>query len=685
MRALTLLALPFVSVSCSIPPATVWVTLELPEELASSAPAVQVLPRIAEAERKLGQGRVALRLKRAAGKVQVIAPGACPLSVDLEVDEPVDRREKLHPLFDFGGKERWVGLDRDFEVRARGACPEAERARVQLSVVAGAALSELRVSGDGRSLRARTASATALGLAPTPTPNNWGIQPVSARWKERGRSELQARVTLPDGSTLVQTLGILALARASGLPNVAVQHPALFAARELTLTKKPPGSDATLRRAGSLFELVPDLDGLYQVQDEAGRLLSLKSGRYDETPLDCGRSDCHREIAQSAQRSPMTLSLESDLGGCHSLSKPECAIACHATGEPGTNDGGFGHVARELGLGALPNDYADLPRALRRLGGVGCLACHGPGAVPEEAGRWAILRSDVCAVCHDAPPRYGHVAALAASAMGRADADERARTEPACARCHTTWGSLGRPAPPAEAPPFGIACASCHDVHPHHEDPRSTLPGPATMAAPSPPASRFTEPGLLRNVALPATLPDPPASFSGPSRVCVGCHSPTSSTLRPEASAAAIVAGRGGLDPETGAPIALAPVHGIDKKGCLSCHNSGPESLERGRGHAFVATLSSCTPCHAQTPRRNADVSARALALFAQLDSKPPTPGARRPPHASEALVVNTPQKTRALRNLLLVLEDPAADVHHPAYANALLDSAERLTLGAPP
>jgi hypothetical protein len=31
------------------------------------------------------------------------------------------------------------------------------------------------------------------------------------------------------------------------------------------------------------------------------------------------------------------------------------------------------------------------------------------------------------------------------------------------------------------------------------------------------------------------------------------------------------------------------------------------------------------------------------------------------------------------LRNVLLVLEDPAADLHHPAYAKLLLDAAERV------
>jgi hypothetical protein len=44
-----------------------------------------------------------------------------------------------------------------------------------------------------------------------------------------------------------------------------------------------------------------------------------------------------------------------------------------------------------------------------------------------------------------------------------------------------------------------------------------------------------------------------------------------------------------------------------------------------------------------------------------------------------------TPEQTRALRDVLLVLEDPAADVHHPSYAKALLDAAERLVPGASP
>jgi hypothetical protein len=147
------------------------------------------------------------------------------------------------------------------------------------------------------------------------------------------------------------------------------------------------------------------------LKDDAGHALSVQSGRYDQMPLDCGRSDCHAAIAQSAADSPMTQALASDLGGCHSLEKPECATACHATGEPGTDDGGFQHVAASLGLPALPSEYEELPTPLRRLSGVGCMACHGAAAIPEPSARWAVLRSDVCAVCHDAAPRYGHVQA----------------------------------------------------------------------------------------------------------------------------------------------------------------------------------------------------------------------------------------------------------------------------------
>src|SRR5260221_3990422 len=129
-----------------------------------------------------------------------------------------------------------------------------------------------------------------------------------------------------------------------------------------------------------------------------------------------------------------------------------CSVGCHATGEPGTHDGGFLDVAAELReptpFEPSPfehvHDIGDLPRPLRRLGSVGCLACHGPGALPEADARWSILRTDVCAYCHDAPPRYGHVEGWRASAMARADRGQETGSRSTCVGCHTTWGFLER-------------------------------------------------------------------------------------------------------------------------------------------------------------------------------------------------------------------------------------------------
>jgi hypothetical protein len=38
--------------------------------------------------------------------------------------------------------------------------------------------------------------------------------------------------------------------------------------------------------------------------------------------------------------------------------------------------------------------FADMPRELRRTSGVGCIACHGPAAIPEPAARYLVLRAE---------------------------------------------------------------------------------------------------------------------------------------------------------------------------------------------------------------------------------------------------------------------------------------------------
>jgi hypothetical protein len=377
----------------------------------------------------------------------------------------------------------------------------------------------------------------------------------------------------------------------------------------------------------------------------------------------------------------MTRALTSGVDGQRLLEAPDCAVACHATGEPGTGDGGFWHVQTELGLSEMPSTWGEFPRALRRLGGVGCLACHGPTRIPPVDARWAVLRSDVCAVCHDAPPRYGHVAAFSATKMAKADRTEPSREAP-CARCHTTWGSLGEPArrPPPEVGELGIGCVACHDVH----------PTPDTRAAAGP------QHALLRGIDVSAVLPGAPTSATGPSRVCIGCHSPGAEPF-PAASAAAVWAGRGGLDPKTGEALDWPAPHARDDGGCLHCHVEPRERFEprytaalgvsgRGGSHAFRATLATCVSCHDETPKRRPELAARARAVLDEL--VPLARGRTRsvPVHAEAFEAKLTGEKTRALRNVLLVLEDGAADVHNPAYAEMLVSSAENvLNAGKPP
>ena len=134
------------------------------------------------------------------------------------------------------------------------------------------------------------------------------------------------------------------------------------------LTARPAGSHAVPGApAGGLTSFVPDVSGDWRLADAAGRTLALRAARYDETPLDCGRAGCHAAIPGAAATSPMTGVLARLMSANpRPRGYPSCALACHATGEPDAFDGGFAHVAAELGgagdLGpALVGDGANGP------------------------------------------------------------------------------------------------------------------------------------------------------------------------------------------------------------------------------------------------------------------------------------------------------------------------------------
>lgn len=582
------------------------------------------------------------------GKLVVRAPGACPLAVEVSGNETL--REKLSPLFDIPTPGVELGFDAQFEIRAKPNCPEATFGEIEWRQTRGAPLRQLRIEDGGRLFAARTARfedlASSGGLP-------WGIVPLSPR--TRGEAELEARY-----ARHVRTIRIAAAARSRGLPNVATGTRLYLSSADFHVVSRPSQAAANVEHASTLSWLRPDASGTWVLSDSAGRSLRLVSRRYDETPLDCTRSDCHRAIDASSRGNPMTSILQRGMDSRLGSDYPACAGGCHALGEPGLDDGGFFAVAGMLGYGAAElhrTDWHELPPSLRRLGGVGCLACHGPGAIPEESARSGILRADVCATCHDAPPEYGHVTAWRTTRMSRADADPRVSDDTACARCHTTWGFLGSPErrPPRDIGPVGIACAACHAVHPDSRESASS-------------AGRCEE-SLARKPAVPTALVGSFSSKADRSRVCLACHTASPGEATPSGTAANLWLGRGGLDPATGValdgPAPLADLEG----GCIGCHHTGPTEVARGATHAFRAE---------RNGPGDPKIAERARSIWARLQkSHVAVAAGREPSHATGSKIDTSTPLGRASWDVALVLEDRAADAHNPAYGKRLLDVAE--------
>jgi hypothetical protein len=584
---------------------------------------------------------------------------------------------------ELAGPAEPVGFETSFTVTARPLCAAARAGSITWRTL-GAAPAALAPVDDGFTLRARTpALAEALGGAPS-----WGVVPLSPR--TRGMLTLEAVWRDAHGAEERHTISVAAAPRARGVPNTALGARVYLGGAGWRLDARPAGSSARLEDTPGAPSLVPDVAGEFHLVDGAGHALALRAGRYDETPLDCGRSECHAAITKASAQSPMTTVLARGLppaapghGSAFGDAYPGCALACHATGEPGVRDGGFVNVMHELGIDALdPRPWEQLPRALRRMGGVGCLACHGPGALPEPTARWSILRADVCATCHDAPPRYGHVAAWRTTGMAHADRDARAASEGTCARCHTTWGFLasssGRGAsvdrkPPddrdfRDVGPVGVTCSACHAVHEH---------GVGTRGPSAPLLRAVARPALLADAAIPAS--------SQKSQVCLSCHTPDAREGAPAASSAALWLGRGGLDPATGAALAGPAPHGAIEGGCIGCHRNGP-AVERGAGHAFVSGTGACARCHPKALPQD-DVRPRAVALSAALRERgvnaPEAHAGGAPPHAAAARLDRATPLGRAAWDVMLVLEDPAAAAHNAPYARLLLDAAARALNGS--
>ncbi len=565
--------------------------------------------------------------------VRVRAEGACPTEVALPRPKQVERRTG-RALFSVRGGGAQVGFDAPVTLTVEPGCEEARAGTIAWRHVAGPKLRDAESAERGFTYRGRTLAAESALGGSTP----WGLVPFSPR--TRGETVLEATWTSGD-RVARRRVRVSATARSRGIPNVAVGTRVFLGGEGWKLASSPPGSKATLANDRILASFLPEVSGVWKLEDGEGRTLTLSSGRYDETPLDCQR--CHAAATEASTASPMTTVLARLASTEPDPDYPACAIACHAVGEPGIDDGGFEHLLRDHGAVLdRHTQWADLPRAARRLGGVGCFACHGPGTIPAEESSWTVLRVGVCAHCHDAPPKYPHVTQWQRSRMATSDRDPQVRERAECARCHTTAGFLSeqgaladfRPAP-AHVQAVGITCQACHAAHGETE----------------------AETPLLRRVRTPAYLGldrlTPEARRgSGP---CIACHSPDADGAVPWAPSAALWHGRGGLDPATGDPIEGKPP--ADAKGCVTCH----------LGHDFRAPKS---PRPSELTRR-----AEALWVRAALRLRHASPGTT--PHAGDVAWTAATPLGRAAYDVALVLGDRGAHAHGAAYATELLDRAE--------
>jgi hypothetical protein len=237
-----------------------------------------------------------------------------------------------------------------------------------------------------------------------------------------------------------------------------------------------------------------------------------------------------------------------------------------------------------------------------------------------------------------------------------ARAPSEAERQMPCAGCHTTVGFLAAlgvcafaSAPPSE----GVGCAACHAPH-----------------------DASSGPHLLRAVTLPPEYADTPAE----ARLCVRCHAPDAAGNG--TSQAALWRGTGAVSVSTGQPIPRGGAHLGIAKGCIGCHSAGP-TVERGAGHAFRVDRAGClTGCHAdhQLEERSsagATIRERARTLWRRLGGQ----HAGRP-HVELAAGLppedHDETRRRALSNLRLLLDDPAAAYHDAIYARRILDDVER-------
>ncbi len=611
------LVVAFLSLGCQGVPNHV--TVSVPASFGGAA-RVTWSPREAVLRATSGPAGLDVEVDPKVKSIRFEHPEACPLDVAISGSTAA----KLVPWVSVPEELAQVGFGQTATPVVTAGCPEARAGKI-VWVEREGTLNRLETQSDGFVVHAKLKDLAHTRVAASP---HGTVIPIS--FDQRGHHELVGTWTGAGHARLELHASLNASTRVSGLPNVSVGQIVYLEGVDWAVLERPAAAAERLEVADSAATLFQaNRAGRWVLQNGKAAPFSLQVGTFASTPLDCGRSGCHSAATEAAKGSAMTHAFE------HRMAQaPEamsCWLGCHVVGEKGLRDEGFFDVSSAF----PPVTSAPLPRALARATGVQCLNCHGSGRIPEPSARWTVLQVGVCATCHDAPPRYGHVQAWRGSSMAHADATAAQREAP-CNSCHTTAGFLGRPMPAAnEASPLGITCAACHAPHAAH-------------------GAR-----LLRT--MPSVLS---VETDATTALCAQCHAPRGTAHLPQSTAASIVVGRGAVRVDDGRPLNAQSVgHSALPAGCMACHKHSAERVERGESHGFAARVADCTECHSE--RGGTDAKA-----WAERVSSVRAPR----PHQRGSPGVDLSTKAGRIEwNSAMLMRDPAAWAHNPGYAAEIL------------
>lgn len=564
---------------------------------------------------KTSNGIVEIEVARGVEQLRFEHPDACPLDVKVG---PGLKEASLAPWLRVPADLPQVGFGQTANVVIAAGCPEARAGTITWRENEGV-LAGLDVQSNGFVLKA-----TLKPFSHSRTGHN-EIIPIS--FAERDSHELVGTWRGEGHAPIDIRFRLNASTRVSGLPNITVNQVVYLEGTKWSVLERPAGSAERLQPIDDVTLFQANHVGRWVLQNQAGPF-SLQVGTFASTPLDCGRSGCHTAATEAFDDNPMKHAFEHRMA--QAPNAMSCWLGCHVVGEDGLYDEGFFDVARSF------ETRSPLPRALARTTGVQCLNCHGSGRIPEPSARWTVLQVGVCATCHDASPRYGHVQAWRESAMSRADVVQDTRVG-ACATCHTTAGFLSRSAP-KEASPIGITCTACHAPHSAHG------------------------PRLLRELPLPLSLGE--ITTDPTTKLCAQCHAPKNTTSTPESTAASIVLGRGAVSLLDGSALnGTSTSHSKLEGGCVACHSHSIEKVERGATHGFEARVEDCAGCHAARGLLPPDTSVKTRERF---NAKPVS-------HMKgNAPIDLTTRAGRLEWNKALLHHDRAAWAHNPSYADSI-------------